>query len=590
MFLVTTADQTTWRTDRPILFLGQWCLRYGQRDVWAKLDYEVLPYHWDDRGQFRRDYRYLARLNEIALQALTETLNAFHGTRYSLRYWRIVLGRWLYYFLHITFDRYRLIRAASESGKVDDTWVIDEASDDWLPRNMFQFHSWSLGDAYNHHLMGSIIRELGCLPYTTIPPGENRAAEASRTPYAERATGRGAVKRLRDTCARLYGRLAPAGLQRLALWGSGLEVGEQLALHLAMRQFSHYQAPPLEVPTPPRVDWRSRDDLTLEIGDDPYERLLATLLKRQMPVEFLEDYDIHRRRAAATLPAAPSVIFVGGSPKEDSGRYWVARQVERGAKLVMGQHGGYFGASLLQSGEDYDRAIADRYFSWGWQWPGDDDVVPLPSPKLSRRSRRLRPKPNGHVLWVLTSNPRYLHCIYSIPVAPQFLVYWREQERFARAASPDLRKRLLLRLYPKVDFGWDEHARWADSMPEIALSHGERTLEGDLAQARLFVGTYNATTPLEALAAGFPTVLFWTPGHGELRPQAQPRYDDLRRAGILHDTPESAATVVNEIHTDPQAWWRSPEIRAARERFCGTFARTGRRWPRDWRDALRALM
>ena len=83
MFLITTADQRFWKTDEPILFLGEWCKLFSQRPVWENLSYEVIPYHWDDRKKLYRDYLSLKGLQEELLRELAEKLNEIHGVDYS---------------------------------------------------------------------------------------------------------------------------------------------------------------------------------------------------------------------------------------------------------------------------------------------------------------------------------------------------------------------------------------------------------------------------------------------------------------------------------------------------------------------------
>ena len=67
-FLVTTADERTWPADQPILFLGEWCRLYNRKNVWQNLDAEIVPYHWDDREKFHRDYIHLQDLYEELLR------------------------------------------------------------------------------------------------------------------------------------------------------------------------------------------------------------------------------------------------------------------------------------------------------------------------------------------------------------------------------------------------------------------------------------------------------------------------------------------------------------------------------------------
>lgn len=110
-----------------------------------------------------------------------------------------------------------------------------------------------------------------------------------------------------------------------------------------------------------------------------------------------------------------------------------------------------------------------------------------------------------------------------------------------------------------------------------------------LAESRLFIGTYNATTYIETFAANYPSILFWNPDHWELRPTAQPYFDELYHVGILHYTPESAAKKVNEICDDPISWWQQPQIQQAKDKFCHQFAHTSNDWLRQWKNELKEL-
>ena len=76
--LVTTADKRTWSKDEsePVLFLGEWCKRYSHKNLWESIDYEIVPYHWDDRKKLYKDYKYIENLYEKMLVNLSEKLNS----------------------------------------------------------------------------------------------------------------------------------------------------------------------------------------------------------------------------------------------------------------------------------------------------------------------------------------------------------------------------------------------------------------------------------------------------------------------------------------------------------------------------------
>ena len=57
MFLVNTADKVFWKTDEPILFLGEWCNPVDLQVLAPNLNYKTLPYHWGDQKKIHKDYQ-----------------------------------------------------------------------------------------------------------------------------------------------------------------------------------------------------------------------------------------------------------------------------------------------------------------------------------------------------------------------------------------------------------------------------------------------------------------------------------------------------------------------------------------------------
>ena len=77
--LITTPIQETWRTDVPVVFLGEWCKLFSNKVKWGKMDYELVSYHWDDRAKLKNDFIYLKGLQETFLKLLVTELNQIHS-------------------------------------------------------------------------------------------------------------------------------------------------------------------------------------------------------------------------------------------------------------------------------------------------------------------------------------------------------------------------------------------------------------------------------------------------------------------------------------------------------------------------------
>ena len=581
MFLITTANQRFWKKDEKILFLGEWCKPYATKEAWLRLDYEVVPYHWDNRGQLYQDYLYLKEVYERYLEVLANRLNELHGEKHSLRYWRIIIGPWLHYFIAILFDRYSSLKQASKAYKIANTWIAETDLWKWTPQDMSVFVEYFCGDEYNHVLYSRIIRDLELAPCETIDCdlvphiGSNVATVTKASSFQ---------RNVKSIIKRFLSRISEFRNPPFFFIASYLGLYARARLEIALRQlptfFSDINLPAVE------VDLKLRRRLSMKIANSEFEFLLETFISEQMPVAYVENYRRIQELTCSIYPKKTKVIFTANAYLSNEGfKSWSADQVEHGAKLVIGQHGGHYGTGLWDWTEEHQIKISDQFVTWGWNLLNEPKVQPLPAGKLIHIKRYLRPNSQGQILWVWCSFPRYSYRMLSIPVASQFLNYVENQINFAKKLSHDARRLLLLRYFPK-DYGWGE----ANKMRELNLGiqdyYGKQTMEDQLKQSRLFVGTYNATTYLETFVSDFPTIIFWNPDHWELRPSAQSFFDKLRAAEILHDTPESAAQKVNEIYRDPMIWWRTPEVQDAKNRFCEQYAKSSPKWIKDWKAKL----
>ena len=68
-------------------------------------------------------------------------------------------------------------------------------------------------------------------------------------------------------------------------------------------------------------------------------------------------------------------------------------------------------------------------------------------------------------------------------------------------------------------------------------------------------------------------MIFWNSNHWEIRDAAIPYFDELKRVGIFHETPESAALHVSEVWDDVDAWWWSEKVQATRKSFCQVYSK-----------------
>tara|TARA_B110000116_G_C16445902_1_gene407017 strand:- start:23 stop:556 length:534 start_codon:yes stop_codon:yes gene_type:complete len=158
-------------------------------------------------------------------------------------------------------------------------------------------------------------------------------------------------------------------------------------------------------------------------------------------------------------------------------------------------------------------------------------------------------------------------------MSSQYLNYLDDQFTFVNTLPNSIQKKLTVRLYKK-DWGWEQKERWNEKHPEIKLDSGQKNIKHLIAQSRIYVSTYNATTFLESFSMNIPTVIFWNPNHWELRESAKPYFDSLKNVGIFHETPESAAKHIISVWDNVNCWWNDSLTKKSVSDFCKMYANT----------------
>ncbi len=587
--MILTADQRFLPEEQPTaaLLLGEWC-----RAIPDTERVPALAYHWDDRTRLYRDFLAHNDVYERALESVTGALNEIHRVEFPLPYWRIVIGPWLTWWSEILLDRFQSIQSACASGLVTETRVALD-SPDRAPNDVKEYAHVFVHDAYNHLIYSDLVERLG-LPYEDWGRGTqvltSRADPLPRQPSFTALAAQSAKRVLRA-----LRRLDVARRSRVVIVSDYLSTSDMLRLQLRLKQIPMLFRDVLECPRF-AVDPPSRGAFALAFsarwrrGSTPFEDVLGQMIADYIPRVYVEGYRDFRAASLKFYPMACDVILTGSAHMyNEAFKLWAAESTTRGSKLVITQHGGHYGSGLWSGVEEHEIRIADRYFSWGWRRADAPHVLDMPSPQIERAKRRIKADPTGRLLWVGATSPRYAYRMFSVPTGPAFKLYIDEQLRFGGRLRPDIRRRTTFR--PNLpDYEWHLDSILQDRLPDVTYYRGSLTLRQQAYRSRLFVGTYNATTYLEALAADCPTVLFWNPTISELRPEAEPYFERLREARVLWYDPEDAARHVNEIFDDPGLWWRSAEVQAAKGAFCHRFARSSPSWDRAWASGIDLVM
>lgn len=578
----------------PVLLLGSWCEPVC-KDV-SGLTYSVLPNPWDNRACIAKAEAYCWDFCQRLFPQLGARLNSLHGTNHPLRYWEVLLASWLMHAVHVMYDRYLIAQDARQVAP-DAVVTVPRSAGLRPPSTGTDWLSSIEGDSWNLDCFVKLFEILGQpIRYLDIESVDQRK---------RKTTGASWAYRLRQSFPENFLTVTSRGLERVLgnlVFSKPSTTGDILlaaSYHLKPRDWIWLKrsVPGLDVvantswqPTS-RVDCdqEGRSRLAGLAFASEFERVFVDLVPTLIPSCYVENYREVCEAAYTRFGKLLKNCVVDGNVFYGDNLpllEYMARCAAAGYALITIQHGGGYGNSGTRSQERLEIETADEFLSWGWREDdGHRKVLPLPDPHLSR----VRDRHRGGQDIVLTECefPRYAYRLMSCPIAGQFAAHRNGLAQYVAALPKSLREQVRYKRY-HVDYGWGSLPEPLDVLRHDWPGKPYRASKWNQ-YARLAVVTYPDTAFIEALALNVPTIGFWNPGLWEMRAEAQPYFDVLEKAGVVHYDPVNAAAKTVEVYEQAGEWWAMPQVQRARLAFLDRYGLNSPNWRQAWREFLSTL-
>jgi putative transferase (TIGR04331 family) len=296
-----------------------------------------------------------------------------------------------------------------------------------------------------------------------------------------------------------------------------------------------------------------------------------------IPLSYLENYkDISR--SSGYVNVVPDVILTKNIHSDDRYKQWIASTVEHGAKLIVVQHGGGYGINCYDFTEDIETLNSDVYLSYISSV--QRNIKQVPADKYIKYEYD---QASERVLLVNVVYPSF-YKYHSGPIGNQLNQNIDDQIEFISILNQSVLGSLSVRQYPYT-YDMPVQEKYQQSGFDI-YEENEICFYSLIKDSRLVVLSYIGTTWLETLMNNIPTVVFINPEHWEARDTVQPFMDQLRKVGILHDSPQSAALHINNTVNHIENWWSGNDLQTIRRKFCKNYAYTDKRWRDVWAKTI----
>lgn len=583
-YLITTADERTWKFDRPVIFLGEWCRLYDRKHIWQDMDAIVAAPYGLGHAQKDMDHAEARTLEEKLFPILYDALNQYHGTQHGARFWRIVLGHWLRRYVDVILNRVKTLEQCLQAHQLSGTTAFSD--DRYTLASLDSYAAiWAFNDdRWNNALyvrILNLLRDVRCS--VEVVAGDEADGFRWHTTAATAPLKRQVLKSGYQLLRNLVGFLAREN--DVFIINSYLPKKEEIKLQLALGQVPQLWTSPKLILTK-KPDRALRQNLSDQIAGGSSGTLfgiMCSLVFELLPVCYLEGFaELSENVQQLPWPKKPKFIFTSNNFDTDEiFKLWTAQKVESGFKYVTGQHGNNYGTYRYMY-PSIEETTADKFLTWGWT-----DGLPQYTPAFifKAASRKVEAHdPNGGLLLIELPMP---HRVSTWDGTSEFATYFSDQQTFIDKLQNPIKRHLTIRLHSAhTYFKWGEKNRWRSFDTSIKLDTGTLKISNLIAQSRLIVHSYDSTGILEILSQNLPTLAFWQNDFDHLRDNAKPYYKLLLDVGIVHLTAESAAAKVNEVWDDVDGWWAQRAVQDARKKFCDRYARVSQYPVRDLQKLL----
>lgn len=549
----------------------EWCRRNGKK-------FEVLKDEEITRDDVQIIYNYLEKVKNKTIDYLKRLLNEYHQTDYSEFKWKVLLNFWLAYFLPSIYDKYLMLKRIKDESRLfhahlyksDCTGVaLDQLDFGEMLQDDFGFHKYeysllmkNISDINNIIVDESSAYERMplCVNYTDLPEHVASFANEYReykemtnipdeiviqSPYIK-------FTLYKELMERKYGKISGYFLDYLNKVRKGMVSNRTLD-----------------------IEWRTRRRHIEKDETDKFVCLVYKIIGNFIPIAYLEEFDNLKTIAMNNYKwgLKPRILLYdceGVAINEMFKIYMMNIDLEHVLKVDL-MHGIPTGAGGFSWYELTELQMCDDYLI----------SCEVPNNTLANRFIRM-PYINFFRCpeWEKGTGNTIIYTNYSYPQHRGRLSlnewnwkkYMNGELEFFRMLDRSVISELKFRLHPYHKSQWRNKENIKKIVPDLIFDD-EPSFFDSIYHAKLVISEIMGSAAMEAMGVGKPTIILYNPIN--LFVELNDNYKDIEdmiRVGIIAETPEKLAALVNTIHNDVEGWWNEPERQKVVNKICNKYA------------------
>lgn len=513
-----------------------------------------LSYYSVDPNPMLEDIDLLNFHYEYFLEELTKYLNQIHEVSFSKLYWRVIIGPWLYNFIHIVHDKIKIKKS-----------IIKQYNKVYFLKRPVNLESFQCEDFASFQKMVSenwfndFLQSLIFKSDKRFIQLDNKSEILDR--HLIKSKNYFFLINIYNNIILKYFKQNIMPYQLLNL---NISVISKLKLLLMFWKL------PLIIPTDYLSKKVNKDLRNLNFDWSKNKNdFLSIFLKKYIlyfiPMSYIENYSLIKAQNDNILEKFIPQVIVSSHSHIDIDRHkeFIANAMNKGSKLNVMQHGGGFALNLYHSEIEHENYICDNYLSWGSLCKITKMTY---STSIKLEELKLRKKKFGFCTMFFGNWPKNFYSLGSNPNVGQINRYFQDQNLFIENLNEDVFNNLRIREYFH-DYGRNVKNQFYSVNNNIRFFNKNIKLNKIFKNSRIIVNTYNSTTLLECMFHNIPNITFWGDSDYELNRETKLFIKKMKKHNLFFDDPIKAALFINSIWDCIDSWWETKETQLIVKEF-----------------------
>lgn len=564
--LTLTSDQRTWPKNKKIIFLGQWCIKKTQNHLLTTLDYKICKPFLNNKNERKSAVNEISKLVKIFLPKLSNKLNDYHNTSYSVRYWEILIGHWLVRFISTNLNRYYSLKYALDNYDISTITFLSSKNYKLATADTLSYTYATNCEVWNNFLFSKLYHYLSKkkININLIDITESNFCLNNKI-YKNNKNFKYQIKKYLFNFISKFSKNNDAIISN-----SYLSIIDEIKLN-----FYFNQVPFCFIENDYHFEFNYRrknlKPFPAKSNKSLFEFLNENIFS-SIPLIYLENYSkIQSIINKLNWPQSPKFIFTSNDfDANELFKGWTAKNVEKSIPYFVGQHGNNYGQHLFDGKYFWpERSTPDYFVTWGWD---DGFVNNLKGFNFKKQLKKNTKFYENNGLVLVNTCPQFRFDPWDS--VEEFRKNLKQQYSFLGNLSKFFSKNTTVRLHHSareknnIEY-YNERENLIKKFPYLKIDDGTTKLQNLVKKNKLFVFSYDGTGVLEFLVSDIPFIAFWPDKTKNVLEDSKilKLYKTFYEVGIFFKSGKEAALALNKNWNKIDDWWNSKEVIVAKSNF-----------------------